>query len=75
MGIDDRGHGVGGVVEAVDKLEAEGDQQGQGQQQIGPDAGDGDIVQVFGYMKADVTETSSRGPQETPLCPNGSSNS
>ena len=61
MGVDDRSHGVGGVVEAVDELEAEGDQQCQGQQQIGPDAGDGHVVQVFGHMKADVAEADHEG--------------
>jgi len=35
MGVDDSGHGVGGVVKAVHKLEAESDDERQGEQQIG----------------------------------------
>ena len=35
MRVDDRGDGVGGVVEAVDELEAERDQQRDEQQKIG----------------------------------------
>ncbi len=71
MGVDDRGHGVGGVVEAVDELKAEGDEQGEGQQQIGPDAGDGDIVEVAGDMKADVAEAAAAAPAERTRCPRG----
>ncbi len=40
VGIDDRGDGVGGVVEAVDELESEGDEQRDSQQDIGPDGGE-----------------------------------
>ena len=64
VGIDDRGDGVGGVVEAVDELEAERDQQRQGQQQIRPDAGDGDRVEVFGDVEDDVAEAAGQGEQK-----------
>ena len=68
VGVDDRGHGVGRVVEAVDELEAERDQQGQGQQQIGPDAGNRDRVQILGHMEADVAEAGQQGPAERLRC-------
>ena len=35
VSVNDRGHGVRGIVEAVDELEAEGDQQGDPQKQVG----------------------------------------
>ena len=41
VGVDHRGHRVGGVVEAVDELEAERDQQRQAQQDERPDGGGG----------------------------------
>ena len=46
MGIDDHGHSVGRVMEAVNELKTERDQQRQGQQKIWPDAGDGDLLHV-----------------------------
>jgi hypothetical protein len=57
-------------VEAVDKLEAEGDQQRQAEQQIGPDAGDGDRVQILGNVEGDVARPLARGPAER-ACPRG----
>ncbi len=71
VGVDHRGDGVGRVVEAVDKLEAQRNQQGQCQQQIGPDAGDRDRVQILGHMEADVAEAGQQGPAERPPCPCG----
>ena len=49
--VDDRGHGVGGVVEAVDKLKAQGDEQGDSQQQIGPDGAEGHAAEILGDLK------------------------
>ncbi|MNE38991.1 hypothetical protein D3C80_1329140 [compost metagenome] len=40
MGVDHRGHGVGGVVETVDELEAQGNQQRQAEQQKWGPGGD-----------------------------------
>ena len=40
VGVDHRGHGVGRVMETIHKFKAQSNQQGQRQQQIGPDAGD-----------------------------------
>jgi hypothetical protein len=48
MGVNDRGHGVGGVVKTIHKFEAEGNEQRQSQQHKGPDAGDGNGSQVSG---------------------------
>ena len=39
VGVDAGGDGVGGVVEAVDELEAEGDEEGDAEQNEGEDGG------------------------------------
>ena len=39
MGVDHRGHGVGGIVEAVDEFEAQRDEQGDAEQDVGKDPG------------------------------------
>ena len=64
VGVDDRGDGVGGVVKAVDELEAESDEQRQTQQKIGPDAGDRHRVQILGDMEADVGKAAQQGEEE-----------
>ena len=51
VGVDDRGHGVGGVVESVDELEAESDQQRDPEKHEGQDGfvvHEGKIVQQAG---------------------------
>ena len=40
MGVDHRRHGIGGIVKAVDELEAESDHQGDAQKKKGQDAFD-----------------------------------
>ena len=70
MGVDDRGDGVGGVVEAVDELEAQRDQQGQRQQHIGPDAGDGDVVRSWPHGTR-CSRGRRPGPEERWLWPRG----
>ena len=56
MGVDDRGDGVGGVVETVDELEAESNEQGYDEQHERPDAGDGDAAEVLGDVNPNVAE-------------------
>ena len=64
MRVDDRRHRVGRVMKTVYKFKTEGDQQGQSKEQIGPDTGDGDRVQVLRQMEADVAEASQKGQHE-----------
>jgi hypothetical protein len=39
MGVNDSGHGIGGIVESIDELEAQGNQQRQDQEKIRHDRG------------------------------------
>ena len=56
VGVDDGGDGVGGVVEAVDELEGEGDEEGDAEQDVGEDAGGVDDGEVDGKAVADVDQ-------------------
>jgi hypothetical protein len=57
-------------MEAVDELEAQCDQQGKGQQHIGPDADDGHIAQIRRHMETDVAQTArQRQNEEHNACP------
>ena len=64
MGVNDRGHCVGGVMEAVDELEAKRNQQRQAQQHIRPDAGDGDSIEVACNVIGDVAEAAGQGEKK-----------
>ena len=64
MGVDDGGHGIGGVVKSVDELEAKGDQQSQSKKKIWPDPGDGYGVQISCDVKDDVAEPAGQCQQE-----------
>jgi hypothetical protein len=56
VGVDHRGHGIGGVVKSVDEFEPQGDEERQAQQQVGPCAGHDHVVEVFGDVDADIAE-------------------
>ena len=54
VGVDDGGDGVGGVVEAVDELEAERDEQRDAEQDVGPGGGEMGAGEVAGELGAGV---------------------
>ena len=64
VGIDDRGYGVCGVVESIYEFKAECDDQGQGQQNVRPDAGHGHRIEIFHNMEPDVGEGAQKGQKE-----------
>jgi hypothetical protein len=64
MGVNHRRHSVSGVVEAVHKFKAEGDQEGQAEQQIRPDADDGYRAEVRRDMEANVAESACQRQRE-----------
>ena len=67
MSVNDCRDGVGGVVEAVDEFEAQSDEQRKAQQQVGPDAGDGDRIEVPGHVKGNVAEAAGQGQQNSAM--------
>ena len=60
VGVDDGGDGVGGVVEAVDELEAESDEQGDAEENVGEDGGGVDDGEIAGEL-ADRCRRGRRG--------------
>ena len=63
VGIDDRGHGVRGVVEAVDELESECDQQSDDQQHIRPRAAQRHATEILRDVGADEPDSNDEGKQ------------
>jgi hypothetical protein len=64
VGIDDRGDGIGGVVEAVHELERQGNGQRGSEQDIRPDAPQGDVAQVARNVEADVGQAADEGDED-----------
>ncbi len=64
IGINDGGHRVGGIVEAVHEFEAESDGQSEPQQHVRPHAGGFHRVQIARNVKDDVAEGSGNGTGE-----------
>ena len=56
VGVDDGGDGVGGVVEAVDELEAEGDEESDAEQDEGEDGGGVDDGEIGAEAVTDVDD-------------------
>ncbi len=54
MGVDDRGHGIGGVVKSVYELKAKCNQQRPSEQQIWKDAGVVNARKIFDEMASGV---------------------
>ncbi len=66
VGVDHGGHGVGGIVEAVDELEAQGNQQGYAQEQEGCPGGDdsAELVHVVQQAVGGEQQTDSQHCKE-----------
>ena len=57
MGVDDRG-------DAVNEFKAKGDEQGEAQQEIGPCAGDRDVIQITCHVERYVAKAACQGDEE-----------
>ena len=66
VGVDDRGHGIGGVVKSIHEFESQRDEQCQAQQQKRPDAGHGRVVEIFAEVNADIAEAGQQGQHKNP---------
>ncbi|MCY1422619.1 hypothetical protein D9M71_383090 [compost metagenome] len=64
VGVDHGGHRIGGVMEAIDELEAQGDQQCQAQQQEGRPGGDHGLGIANVLQQAVGRKTQAQGQDE-----------
>ncbi len=64
VGVDAGRDGVGGVVEAVDELEAEGDEQRDAEQNEGEHGGRVDDGEIVGQLCSDVDEAADQHDTE-----------
>src|SRR5262249_41747966 len=62
VGVNDRGDGVGGVVEAVNEFEGESDKKGDPQQEIGQKGTGSHFCEVVDYIPSNV-DNSADGDQ------------
>ncbi len=64
VGVDDGGDGVGGVVESVDELEAEGDEEGDAEENIRHDRSAVDGGEIGEEMEGGVDDADDQDDAE-----------